>query len=279
MASHDIPPLPDRPSIVAIDLDGTALDSTGRLRTRTREAIEAVLAHDVRLAVVTARPMRGVLKLLGAELLERVELVHVDGAVVDRTGHPRHTHPLPDGAAEVIVKAARRVLPGKPVVVELEGWEFGADHALTTEELWEYNSATPEMVIPTAEAIARGGVKIAINGLDRSTDRLAEMIEQELGDSVRLLRERIGTSLSVVSPGVGKRSGVARLLDGGNPEWQTAIAFGDDYSDIELLEVCGVSFAMANAAPEVLDAARYRTATNDDDGVAQVLEALIASLG
>ncbi|MDA0352187.1 MAG: HAD family hydrolase [Chloroflexi bacterium] len=274
---HAEPPLlPAQPSIVAIDLDGTALDSGGVLRERTRRAIEALIARGIPVAIATARPARGVHKLLGPELFETLDLVHVDGAVIDhRRSDTQHLHPLPEGAGAVIAAAAARELPGAAVVIELEGWEFGADHSLTPEQLWEYNSATPEMVLPSAAALERTPVKIAINGLDASVDQLASVLAAELGDEVRLLPHRVGTFLSVVAPGVGKRSGIARLL-GDDPEaWRNAIAFGDDYSDIELLAGVGYGFAMANAAPEVSAAARLGAPSNDADGVAVILERLL----
>jgi len=272
--------LPDRPSIVSIDLDGTLLDSAGVLRPRSRNAVLGLIERDVRVAIATARPARAVAQLLDREIVEAIDLVHVDGAVVDHRGdeHPRHQRPLPDGAAQAIADLASHALPEARVIVELEGWEFGSDRPGTTEELWKYNSATPDMVLPVAAAVERTPVKIAINGINASVAGLAELLARELGDRVRLLHHREGTFLSVVAPGVGKRSGVARLLGNDAAQWQSAVAFGDDYSDIELLDACGFSFAMANATPEVLAAARHRAPANDDDGVAQVLEVLIGQL-
>lgn len=277
MSRFEPPPLPEHPSIVAIDLDGTLLNSAGALSDRSRRAVERLIEQDTRVAIATARPGRAVAKLLGPAIFDAIDLVHVDGAVIDRLGdeHPRHQHPLPDGAAEAIARLAARALPEARVIVELEGWEFGSDRPGTPEALWKYNSATPDMVMPVAAAIERGPVKVAINGIDASVDELADRLSHELGDSVRLLHHRVGTFLSVVAPGVGKHSGVHRLLDGDEGAWRDAIAFGDDYSDIEFLEAAGCAFAMANAAPEVLAAATHRAPSNDQDGVAQVLEALI----
>ena len=271
--------LPERPSIVAIDLDGTALDSTGLLRERTRRAIEDLLTLEVPTAIATARPARGVHRLLGTSLFEALDLVHVDGAIIDhRTRDQRHHHPLPDGAARAIVDIASKTLPEARIVVEIEGWEFGSDQPATTEELWAYNSATPEMVMPVAAALERQPVKVAINAIDRPVARAAKAIDEALGSSIRLLHHQAGTFLSVVAPEIGKRSGVTRLL-GDRPEaWSNAIAFGDDYSDIELLEAVGYGFAMANAAPEVQAIAAQHAPGNDEDGLAQVLEALIARL-
>jgi hydroxymethylpyrimidine pyrophosphatase-like HAD family hydrolase len=50
------------------------------------------------------------------------------------------------------------------------------------------------------------------------------------------------------------------------------MAFGDDLPDLEILQACGMSVAMANAFPEIKTACSYQTASNDEDGVAIVLE-------
>jgi len=54
------------------------------------------------------------------------------------------------------------------------------------------------------------------------------------------------------------------------------IAFGDDVNDVRMLKEAGLGVAVANAAPEVLAAADRVTASNDEDGVALVLEELLA---
>jgi hydroxymethylpyrimidine pyrophosphatase-like HAD family hydrolase len=52
------------------------------------------------------------------------------------------------------------------------------------------------------------------------------------------------------------------------------IAFGDMPNDLPMLAWAGTAYAVANAHPEVLAAVRRRTASNDEDGVAIVLEQL-----
>jgi hydroxymethylpyrimidine pyrophosphatase-like HAD family hydrolase len=54
------------------------------------------------------------------------------------------------------------------------------------------------------------------------------------------------------------------------------VAVGDQPNDLPMLEWAGRSYAVANAHPEVLAAVDHVTASNDDDGVAQVLESLLA---
>ena len=57
------------------------------------------------------------------------------------------------------------------------------------------------------------------------------------------------------------------------------ISFGDDFPDVDLIENTGWPVAVSNAVPEVLNRAKYLTATNDEDGVALVLERLADALG
>ncbi len=54
------------------------------------------------------------------------------------------------------------------------------------------------------------------------------------------------------------------------------IAFGDDHNDIGMLKLCGKGVAMGNAIEEVKAAADCSTLSNDEDGVAVFLEALLS---
>jgi len=65
------------------------------------------------------------------------------------------------------------------------------------------------------------------------------------------------------------------LLNAAGIKMKDVLAFGDDSPDIDMLSECGISVAMANAIPGILNIAEYQTASNDDDGVALVLERLI----
>ncbi|MCL2734419.1 MAG: HAD family hydrolase, partial [Actinomycetia bacterium] len=55
------------------------------------------------------------------------------------------------------------------------------------------------------------------------------------------------------------------------------VAFGDMPNDLAMLSWAGTSYAVANAHPHVLAATRYRTASNEEDGVAQVIERILAA--
>jgi hypothetical protein len=82
--------------------------------------------------------------------------------------------------------------------------------------------------------------------------------------------------VEVCAPGVSKASTLARLAD----EWGIAahevVAFGDMPNDVPMLLWAGWGYAMAGAHPEALAAAPHVTASVEDDGVAVVVEAMLA---
>lgn len=260
--------------MVAIDLDGTLLDSLTTLRPRGRAALVGLLAKEIPVAIATARAARSVAAILGEDLFSALHVVHVDGAIVETRGNQvaRHHFALPTDAALVATEIVQNLMPAARIVAELDGWEFGCDQEMASDKLWEENRATPDMVLPLAGALERPVAKIAVNGFGQSVRLAEEAIRRELGEAAKVISHADGTFCAVVAPGISKRSGVAKILSG--EMWRRVVAFGDDLSDIDLLSASGYGFAMGNAAPEVIRAARYQTATNDADGVAVVLERL-----
>ena len=84
--------------------------------------------------------------------------------------------------------------------------------------------------------------------------------------------------INIVSTKTSKPSALQRLLDSQQISLGDIVAFGDDIPDVGMLEACGVSIAVANAVPEVKAVANYQTASNDDDGIAIVLEQMLAAM-
>ena len=71
-----------------------------------------------------------------------------------------------------------------------------------------------------------------------------------------------------------KAEGVEWLTHSAGLSMKDVISFGDDLPDANLLKNTGWSVAVANAVPEILELAEYKTFSNENDGVASVLERL-----
>jgi hypothetical protein len=85
-----------------------------------------------------------------------------------------------------------------------------------------------------------------------------------------------GGLLEVSGPGITKAFSLERMAAGQGIDREQVVAFGDMPNDLPMLAWAGTGVAVANAHPEVLAVADEVTASNDDDGVALVVERLLA---
>ena len=102
----------------------------------------------------------------------------------------------------------------------------------------------------------------------RLEDRTSIQIKNEL-----LVAEKVApVVMDVHLAHVSKATGVHEILKKLNIKPEEALAFGDEENDLPMIEYAGLGVAMENAVPMVKAAANVVTASNTDDGVAQVVE-------
>jgi hydroxymethylpyrimidine pyrophosphatase-like HAD family hydrolase len=131
------------------------------------------------------------------------------------------------------------------------------------------------MVMPLREALHHEPTKVAVNGLGADLSGLASVLKREVGDSIAIAPANGYTFLNIVSPLASKSQALAHLLEPAGIPLGDVIAFGDDLPDLDLLSAVGMPIAMANAVPEIHFLAKFITASNDEDGVAFVLEQIV----
>ncbi len=271
------------PSAVVLDLDGTVLDSTPALRARTRTALEGVIATGIPVVIATARAVRSVNVYLSEELVRGLRIAHLNGAVVHHGSEqldPVWHTTLNRDVAERVAHVALSMLPGARVVVELDGREFGSNVVLSPDVLWATNRATPEMVLPLGDALARRVAKLAIRA-ESSVATFIDHVQREFGAHIAVQTDRFDPQfVQIVSRNCSKETGVRAALaveaTDSPTDW---LAIGDDLPDLGMLQCSRFGVAMGNAHPDLIRAIPYSTLGNDEDGAAVVLEHLLATLG
>ena len=266
----------DAPRLAAIDLDGTLLRSDGTVSARSREAIAAARAAGIEVVVATARSPRtraGSPREAGIGGLA----ICANGATVydlDADRLVAHT-PLPAATAHRLVRALRGRYPG--IVF---GWEhelrFGSEPAYEAQRN------------PTGGRGRRAPSRRATrsSGPLPMTKLLARLPSADLEELLAVATELAGADASttlagdsfveLAAPGVAKDAALARLAADRGVAAAEVIAFGDHLTDVAMVAWAGHGVAVANAHPAVLAVADEVTASNDDDGVAIVLERIVA---
>lgn len=273
----NLPTLRHPPDAIAIDLDGTLLNNESTLSERNFKALEKCLAGGIPVVIATSRPARSVRRLVGTEIMSRCSLVLQNGAIgignPPLSGHIKEK--IATELARDIITTISEIEPEIRITIELEGYGFGTNHPRNPDELWEVNSATPDMQLSLEKALTDEPTKIAAGGLNRKISHIANAISKRFGNDISVVPSNEMTFLNITSKTATKQDTLRRLLDSQNTSLDNVIAFGDDVPDIDMLSACGISIAVANAVPEVKEVADYCTASNDDDGVAIVLERII----
>ncbi len=261
--------------LVAIDLDGTLLRSDHSISVRARTAIEGLRAAGAEVVVATARSPRSVREIAHDAGIGGVA-VCANGAIVydlDRD-EIRHHVVLETQVAHRLVSGLRERVPGIAFGWELE-LRFGSEPAY--EELREPAWPRPSDSYPPCDALA---------WVDPVTKLLAKAPGADLELVLSIARELAGSDASatlagsafveMAAPGVGKERALEELAAELGIDPAESVAIGDHLTDVGMISWAGLGVAVANAHPDVIAAADYVTAANDDDGVAAVLEWLLA---
>ena len=266
--------------LVASDLDGTLLRPDETVSERTREAIMAVRRAGITLVLVTGRPPRA-LAPIAARIGVGGIAICANGAVVWDldAGTMVDVTPLAADLAAGLVRELREAIPGVLFAVELEhgfGREAGWTDGTGPPRPRLVERETPEVLEADALEMVTGPVvKLLVRHPTLPFPEVARRARQAVGEHAVVTWA--GTRLLEISAaGVTKAWALERLCARLGVRRQEVLALGDMENDLPMLAWAGHSVAVANAQPDVLDAADEVTASNLDDGVALVLERLAA---
>ena len=269
----------DAPRLIISDIDGTFITSAGRVTDRLRAVIVRAVETGAHFGLATGRPHRWLIPVLEQLPLAPV-CVCANGAVVydPATDRVLHAFELSPSAMAEVVEAAERVLADVP---HGYGVERVGSSALDPEE--ECFIITPEYnrdawdsqfgVTDTQTLISQPAAKLLVRCSSMTSAQMFELIAPEVDPELAHVTYSMDEGLIEVScPGVNKAAGARYLAERYGVTAADAVAFGDMPNDLELLRWAGVGVAMGNAVPMLHDAADHVTATNNEYGVAQVLE-------
>ncbi len=250
------------PAIIAVDLDDTLLRSDKTVSPRTLAALEAWEERGSRIVVATGRPLRSAERLQPE--LRRYPWIAYNGALIQEAGQPVYVQFIPPEDARAIVQALQELAPDCRVGVEL------SDHTLYVNQPLEWPWA--HQVSDLLSVMTSPAAKILFS---LEAYRQMPELDQILPPSTKVLISEKYNLVQIMPAQASKAVALAFLAQRWGRSLEEAVAFGDDVNDVEMVAESGLGVAMGNAAPEVKAVADRITATNDEDGVALVLEELL----
>jgi Cof subfamily protein (haloacid dehalogenase superfamily) len=280
--------------LIALDLDGTLLNSRGELTERNRAALSEARSRGVSVALVTGRRFRDA-RPLALELGLDIPLIAHNGAL---TKHARSLETvrailMPVEAARAVVRIGRA--HGADALVSDDHIGEGTlvyDHiseentALAKYIAWSRRvvgdeaAASVKQVESLEEYLTHDPLHVAFTGGCEAMERLAGEMRLELGEGVRLLLTLYPKMdfalLDVLHPEASKGAGLSAVADEQGLTSDEVMAVGDNFNDLEMLEYAGTGVLMGNAQPTLRERGSFHTtATNDEDGVAVAIERFV----
>ncbi|MFJ6571355.1 HAD hydrolase family protein [Streptomyces sp. NPDC091292] len=308
------PPAPSLPTrLIATDLDGTLLRDDKSVSPRTVAALAAAEEAGIEVFFVTGRPARW-MDVVSDHLHGHGLAICGNGAaVVDLHGGPGDhrfvkIRELPRPRALDVVRLLRAAAPGTSFAVERTG---GLHHEPTYPPLHldpGESVASAEKLLAEPAAPSDGSdrpyapatdsatdtdtgtgtgqhpdpadqpvLKLLAYHPELSPDAFLALARTAVGEHATITRSSPSALLEISGAGVSKASTLAQCCAERGILPEEVVAFGDMPNDVEMLTWAGTSYAMGNAHPDVIAAASGRTVANNEDGVAVVIEQILAN--
>ena len=282
-------------SLLALDLDGTLLDSRGQISERNRTAIETAREQGVHVALVTGRRFRDS-RPVALELGLDVPLISHNGALTKHAATLQTVSvlPLPVAAAREALRVGREANADALLSDDHEGLGVlvydhirGDNSAAYRYISWarrihgdEEDRNAVEQVPSLEDYLDHDPIHLSFSGGCEEMDQLEEVLKSELGATAKILStkylEQDFTLIDIVNAAASKGAGVAATAAELGAMREEIMAVGDNYNDLEMLLFAGTGVVMANAPLTLREiAGLHPTASNREDGVALAIEQFI----
>jgi Cof subfamily protein (haloacid dehalogenase superfamily) len=274
-----------RYQLLALDLDGTALDPAGDLTDDVRDAVAAARASGLRVVLCTGRRFRTALPVAQGLSLSGAIVVNNGVLVKDLASGRTLSHRyLSDGVSAEVLALVREV--GSPLVyvdayekrIDILIEELAEAHPFQREYLEDNTEFT--RVVDDLDNTGRDDVIMMSTMGDEVTLRaLRSRAERDLGGRVRMHslinKNYRGQILEFLAPGTGKWPALRRIAADEGIDPRQIAAVGDDDNDVEMIRGVGLGIAMGNAVDSAKAAADHVTRSNAEGGVVEAIERVL----
>jgi hypothetical protein len=265
--------------LIALDLDGTLLDSQKRLSRKNEEAIRRCAERGIEIVPCTGRIWMGV-----PEFVRNLPGVHyaitVNGAVIEDivNGRVLSERKFAVETAADIIRMSREYHTMCDAYIDGKG--YGDAECMSHMEEFGVSDELKKLILQTRTPVPDLLKYVLEQG------RPVEKVNYFFGDQTERLRAKealiargdafVSSSfifnLEINAPGATKGDGIVCLAEHLGIDISQTMGFGDGENDLTMMTMSGIGVAMENGMEEAKALADYITLSNDEDGVAAALE-------
>ena len=264
--------------LIALDTDGTLLNSNNKILPSTKTAIKKASSQGIKVVLCSGRPIAGLahfMKELGIEGNDQYA-VTLNGAITRTADGEIMTQDL---VSNDLYRALTKFAQEQAVpfnIVDPDSKIITADHDIDYFELLQAWENTAPMFVRTPDEMPANFEisKGCFVGAKEILDRVEPVLREKFKKDLYIVRAD-DHFLECLHPNVNKGNGLKELGKKIGITTDEMIAFGDEKNDISMFDIVGTAVAMGNGSQEAKDHAQYTTASNDDDGIAKALDKFV----
>ena len=264
---------------IAVDMDGTFLNSNNDYdREAFLELFKKLKAKEVRFVVASGNQYAQISSFF-PEIWEEITFVSENGGLVFEKGNLL----IKKTIAKPIIQDTLTLLENTSYKVGIilcgvqSAYILKSENADLKKEAAKYYFALKEIDsfqdLPDDE-----WVKIALHLEDKNAFSIIDLMNEKNNSQLKAVYSGHG-SVDLIANEVNKGNTLKQLLNQREIKPEQFLAFGDSNNDLEMLELAGYSYSMANASEQVNQVAKYQAPSNDENGVISTINALFDKLG
>jgi hypothetical protein len=268
--------------LIALDIDGTLLDSRWQLSEANRAAIAEAARRGIEVALVTGRRYDFALPI-AQQLNAPLTMIVSNGALIrSKEGRTHLRHLLRQSTAARVLQLTQPWREGAAVI-----FDRPLENQLMLESLdpddtlrYAYYSRNKQFIglaKPLESCLTEDPIQVMLSG-NVAPMRAAEKALREApfaGDfalAVTCYESRDFVMIDILNPICSKGASLAEWASVRGVAREEVLAIGDNHNDLEMLSFAGIPVVMGNGVPELKKFGWHETATNDENGVAHAIE-------
>ena len=267
---------------IALDIDGTLLNSHFEVSAANATAIEAATRGGVEVALVTGRRYDFAMPVARQVNAPLTMIVNNGALVRTKDGQTLRRHLLPRNTARKVIQATETWRSAAVVVFDrpqanqlmLESIDWNDP---TRGRYYQRNREFIAVATPLESCLVEDPLQVMYTGSVASMQEAETALRhvqfaEEFNLACTVYADRDFAMLDVIRAGVTKGTTLAQWTASRGIAPQEILAIGDNHNDLEMLSFAGTPVVMENSVPELKQRGWHVTRSNDEDGVAAAIE-------
>ena len=269
--------------LIALDIDGTLLDSKWKLPEANRVAIAEAARRGIEVALVTGRRYDFAMPI--ARTIDSPLTMIVSNGALIRTqdGETRLRHLLPRETAAQVLEITKPWREGTAVVFDRPRENQVMLESLETDDpmrsaYYARNQEFLGVAQPLESCLVEDPIQVMLSGRVEPMREAEGVLRQspafarEFGVASTVYKSRDFAMIDVIHPRCSKGASLAEWATLRGFAREEVMAIGDNHNDLEMLTFAGIPVIMGNCVPELRSYGWHVTASNDENGVAAAIE-------